>query len=144
MDITLPAVTGLSLDLSTKVNGVGDESFGSSGGNSCPAFPGSGEDEGSNLVEASPSLMVLEPTPAQRIAQGERFQYARSQNQSTSSSPEHLETMFERPTPSLYNIHNIYHWDRNTTHITLPPSYLNGRCCPGNTYSDRRAHLEED
>uniref|UniRef100_A0A4W5JPQ4 Polycystic kidney disease 1b n=1 Tax=Hucho hucho TaxID=62062 RepID=A0A4W5JPQ4_9TELE len=34
--------------------------------------------------------------------------------------------MFERPTPSLYHIHSIYHWDRNTTYITLPPSYLTG------------------
>ncbi|XP_045066252.1 polycystic kidney disease 1 like 1 [Coregonus clupeaformis] len=33
--------------------------------------------------------------------------------------------MFERPTPSLHHIHSIYHWDGNTTHITLPPSYLN-------------------
>nr|XP_046146915.1 polycystic kidney disease 1 like 1 [Oncorhynchus gorbuscha] len=32
--------------------------------------------------------------------------------------------MFERPTPSLYHIHSIYHWDGNTTYIILPPSYL--------------------
>ncbi|XP_019897257.2 polycystic kidney disease 1 like 1 [Esox lucius] len=32
--------------------------------------------------------------------------------------------MFEKPTPSLFHIQSIYRWDRNTHHISLPPSYL--------------------
>uniref|UniRef100_A0A3P8Y0M3 Polycystic kidney disease 1a n=1 Tax=Esox lucius TaxID=8010 RepID=A0A3P8Y0M3_ESOLU len=34
--------------------------------------------------------------------------------------------MFEKPTPSLFHIQSIYRWDRNTHHISLPPSYLSG------------------
>ncbi|XP_036410976.1 polycystic kidney disease 1 like 1 [Megalops cyprinoides] len=34
--------------------------------------------------------------------------------------------MFERPTPSLYNIKKIHRWEGNTVHIFLPPSTLTG------------------
>ncbi|CAB1340947.1 unnamed protein product, partial [Coregonus sp. 'balchen'] len=57
--------------------GVGGGSSGSSEGDSAPAIPGSGEDEGSNLMDSSPSLVVLDPTlldlPRELLEQ-ERFE----------------------------------------------------------------------
>ncbi|XP_041670635.1 LOW QUALITY PROTEIN: polycystic kidney disease 1 like 1 [Cheilinus undulatus] len=32
--------------------------------------------------------------------------------------------MFERPAPSMHHLLKIHHWESNTIHITLPPSYL--------------------
>ncbi|XP_054863081.1 polycystic kidney disease 1 like 1 [Amphiprion ocellaris] len=33
--------------------------------------------------------------------------------------------MFEKPTPSMHHLQRVHRWKSNTTHITLPPSYLN-------------------
>lgn len=35
--------------------------------------------------------------------------------------------MFERPTPTLYHLRRIHHWETNNTLITLPPAYLSGK-----------------
>uniref|UniRef100_A0A3P8U3P9 Polycystic kidney disease 1a n=1 Tax=Amphiprion percula TaxID=161767 RepID=A0A3P8U3P9_AMPPE len=37
--------------------------------------------------------------------------------------------MFEKPTPSMHHLQRVHRWKSDTTHITLPPSYLNGSGC---------------